>query len=400
MIKQTKLKNYFPMLRTREEIINEIKGNEKLLAIYHTWKDYEKEEFLNFCTGAKGVKMLYDSFFKEVFNPELAPERLSDFLSQVLGQKVKVLLVLPNDTTRIADENALLITDIVVELEDGSVVNVEVQKIGYMFPGERAACYSSDLLLRQYKRIRDKRKKKFTYRDVKPVYVIVLFEESPTEFKAFKDVHIHHFKSHSDTGLKLDLLQEFYFISLDIFHESLHNKGVTGKLEAWLTFFCTDNPEDIVKLIMEYPEFKSLYEDVYQLCLNTEKVMEMFSEELRMLDVNTTQFMIDTMQEKIDEQKNKVDSLEELLKEKHQELSSLQDEIDEQQGKIDEQQGKIDEQKGKIAEQKGKIDEQKGKIAEQKGKIDEQQGKIDKLQGTVDEQTEIIRQLREQLKKK
>lgn len=57
MIKQTKLKNYFPMLRTREEIINEIKGNEKLLAIYHTWKDYEKEEFLNFCTGAKGVKM-------------------------------------------------------------------------------------------------------------------------------------------------------------------------------------------------------------------------------------------------------------------------------------------------------------------------------------------------------
>ena len=93
MIKETKLKNYFPMIRTREEITEEIKSRENLLAIYNTWKDYEKEEFLNFCTGAKGVKMLYDSFFKEVFNPELAPERLSDFLSQVLGQKVKVLLV-------------------------------------------------------------------------------------------------------------------------------------------------------------------------------------------------------------------------------------------------------------------------------------------------------------------
>ena len=392
MIKETKLKNYFPMIRTREEITEEIKSRENLLAIYNTWKDYEKEEFLNFCTGAKGVKMLYDSFFKEVFNPELAPERLSDFLSQVLGQKVKVLLVLPNDTTRIADENALLITDIVVELEDGSIVNVEVQKIGYMFPGERAACYSADLLLRQYKRIRDKRKKKFTYKDVKPVYVIVLFEESPAEFKAFEEAYIHHFKSSSDTGLKLDLLQEFYFISLDIFQESLQNKGVTGELEAWLTFFCTDEPKYIVELITKYSEFKSLYEDVYQLCLNTEKVMEMFSEELRMLDVNTTQFMIDTMQEKIDEQKSKMDSLEELLKEKHQELDSLQDEIDEQQGKIDEQQGKIDEQQGKIDEQKGKIDEQQGKI-------DEQQGKINNLQGTVDEQAEIIRQLREQLEK-
>ena len=57
-----------------------------------------------------------------------------------------------------------------------------------------------------------------------------------------------------------------------------------------------------------------MYEDVYQLCLNTEKVMEMFSEELRMLDVNTTQFMIDTMQEKIDDQQEKIDEQEKLIK--------------------------------------------------------------------------------------
>ncbi len=52
---------------------------------------------------------------------------------------------------RIADETSLLITDIVVELEDGSIANVEMQKIGYLFPGQRCACYSADLLLRQYK---------------------------------------------------------------------------------------------------------------------------------------------------------------------------------------------------------------------------------------------------------
>ena len=323
MEKETKLKKYFPMIRTREEVMEKIKNKPDLLKMYSAWKEYEKEEFLNFCTGTKGVKMLYDSFFKEVFNPEYAPERLSDFLSQVLGQRVKVLLVLPNDTTRIADESALLITDIVVELEDGSIANVEVQKIGYMFPGERAACYSADLLLRQYKRIRDQKKKHFTYRDVKPVYVIVLFERSPSEFHKFKEDYIHYFKACSNTGLELSLLQEFYFISLDIFEKTLQNKGVTGKLEAWLTFFCAEKPEYIEELITTYPEFKLLYEDVYQLCLNTEKVMEMFSEELRMLDVNTTQFMIDTMQEKIDDQQEK---------------------IDKQQEKIDDQQEKIDKQ--------------------------------------------------------
>ncbi|MCI8382371.1 MAG: hypothetical protein HFI07_11375 [Lachnospiraceae bacterium] len=59
---------------------------------------------------------------------------------------------------RIADETSLLITDIVVELEDGSIANVEMQKIGYLFPGQRCACYSADLLLRQYKRVRGKEK--------------------------------------------------------------------------------------------------------------------------------------------------------------------------------------------------------------------------------------------------
>ena len=65
--------------------------------------------------------MTYDVFFKESVNPEYTPERLGDFLSNVLGQKVKVLKTLPNDSVRITLENTLLITDMVVELEDGNV---------------------------------------------------------------------------------------------------------------------------------------------------------------------------------------------------------------------------------------------------------------------------------------
>lgn len=43
------------------------------------------------CRKDKGalqiVKMLYDFMFKEVMNPETAPEVLEDFLSCLLGQK-------------------------------------------------------------------------------------------------------------------------------------------------------------------------------------------------------------------------------------------------------------------------------------------------------------------------
>ncbi len=71
---------------------------------------------------------MYDGFFKEVMNPEYVPRRLNDFLSCMLGQKVRVIRTIPTDSTRLADESVLLAMDIVVELEDGSIANVEMQK--------------------------------------------------------------------------------------------------------------------------------------------------------------------------------------------------------------------------------------------------------------------------------
>ena len=59
----------------------------------------------------------------------------------------------------------------------GFIVNVEIQKQGYDFPGQRMSCYASDLLLRQYikaKKMPDHSTHDFSYRDIKPVYVIVI----------------------------------------------------------------------------------------------------------------------------------------------------------------------------------------------------------------------------------
>ena len=281
------LQKYFPLIRTREELLEIIEQTPTLSGIYRQWEEKEQQEFLDFCTGVKGVKLLYDSFFKEIMNPEYVPERVNDFLSLLLQQKVKVLAVLPNDSTRIADEKSLLVTDLVIELEDGSIANLEVQKIGYRFPGERSACYSADLLLRQYKRIRGQQGKKFSYTDIKTVYTIVLFEQSPEPFKHFPQEYLHYFEAKSNTGLELNLIQKYLFVPLDIFKKIRHDKGINGKLEAWLIFLGSDEPEDIVQLITEYPEFKAAYEEVYNLCLNTEKVMGIFSEELKLLDQNT-----------------------------------------------------------------------------------------------------------------
>ena len=118
------LQQKFPLIRTRAEILSEIMENEKLKEIYDSWKEEQREEFLDFCTGVKGIKLLYDTFFKQIMNPDTKPNRLEEFISEAIGKKVKILHVLPNESAKIAVEDSLMIMDIVVQLEDGSIANL------------------------------------------------------------------------------------------------------------------------------------------------------------------------------------------------------------------------------------------------------------------------------------
>ena len=99
------------------------------------------------------------------------------------------------------------------------------------------------------------------------------------------------------------MIWNYIFISLDIFRLKMHNKKVTTLLDAWMTFFSTDDPEEIIKLITDFPQFKPMYETLYQMCRNVENVMGFFSEELREMDRNTVRYMIDELQKEVDTQK-------------------------------------------------------------------------------------------------
>lgn len=331
----TKLKDYFPIIRERKEVLAEIRKKQSLQSKFQSWPKERQEELLDLCTGVKGLKLLYDGFFKEVMSPEYAPERLGDFLSCMLGQRVTVIKVLPMDSTRLGGESALLAMDIVVELADGSIANVEMQRIGYQFPGQRSACYSADLLLRQYKRIRGD-KEVFNYRDVKNVYTIVIFEKSPKVFRKYDKTYYHFFEQRSDTGLEMELLQKYLFIPLDIFRENQQNRDRNSKRDAWLTLFSCDDPDVIVELLEEYPEFEDIYKEGYQICLNMERVMEMFSEELYILDRNTEKFMFEEMQRECEEMQKERDKMRKECEEMQKERNKMQNECDKMQNDLTE----------------------------------------------------------------
>ena len=240
----TKLKQYFPMIREREDIEREIRENPKLLEKYREWDEEQQEEFLDYCTGVKGEK-----------------------------------------------------------------------------------------------------KKAFSYKDIKSVYTIVFFETSIKEFHEYPQNYIHKFKQQSDTGLELELLQKYVFIPLDIFRTIYHNNVKSNgknsanrrwnKTEAWLTFLSTDEPEIIIELIRQYPEFKEMYEEIYVMCQNVEKVMEMFSKELIQLDRNTVQYMIDEMQDTIDVQKEELEAKQETIDTQKGELEAKQNQLNQKEEELE-----------------------------------------------------------------
>ena len=306
--------------RTRAEVLQQIESDIESNEKFQGLTEELKEELIAFCMGNRGLRITYDPFFKYIFNPSIHKGRLAELLSLLIGEDVEILEVLPNESDRISDSGSLLVMDILVRLKTGAYANVEIQKVGYLFQGERCACYSADLLMRQLarERVRAKeQKKEFQYKNLKKVYTIVLMEKSPSDYWEYPEQYIHHGKQRFNTGLKLDLLQEYYMIPLDIFKEISHNK--LNKLEAWLYFIGSDSPKDICRVVEAFPEFRELYEEILMLRYRTKELVDMFDvirEALRAADEGTVKYMIEEQRKEIEE-KNKI------IAEQNQEIEKL-----------------------------------------------------------------------------
>ena len=107
----------------------------------------------------------------------------------------------------------------------------------------------------------------------------------------------------------------------------MENKTIQTELEAWLTFLSTDDPEQIYNLIKKFPIFKEMYEDIFRLCQNTERVMDMFSKELAEMDHNTAEYMVDEMQKDLDEAREIIQEKDNELKLKEDTIQSQSDEL-------------------------------------------------------------------------
>ena len=344
-------KNYY------DAAMHQINGDSLCLSTYQYLKKNEEwaGRYEDFLKGKKSLPLLYDPFFKKIFNPTERRDRLSELVSCLLGQKVTVLEVFPNEDSQFL--GVMIIMDMVVLMADGSIANIEIQKISYDFPAERISCYSADLVLRQYKMITGKNQvgkhelsmngsSKPSYKDMRKVHTIILFEDSNKSLISDMDkaLYFHVGKTKFNTGIKIELLQDFVLVSLDTFRKYRYSDIKEGRTEItdydydssqynealvsekmkrdrlkFLSLFVAETPQEIDKLVETFPDLESVRQDINEYLERPGEVLSMFSEALRILDRNTAELMVDRMKDEI------VD-----LREQNDELTGRIDELEEQ----------------------------------------------------------------------
>ena len=100
----------------------------------------------------------------------------------------------------------------------------------------------------------------------------------------------------------MELLQEYFFIALDVFRKFSSPKD-KDELTAWLSLLVTENLEEADRLIRDYPWLQEIYEEIAMLRRRPEEVLGMFSEALRILDQNTVKYMIEELQTQLEDER-------------------------------------------------------------------------------------------------
>ena len=349
------------------------------------------DRFNDYISRKKTLPLLYDPFFKKLFNGDEHRQRLSRLVSSIIGQEVTVIDILPSESSSF--EDSFIIMDMIVRLSDGSIANIEVQKIASLFPGERLSCYSADAIMRQYHRLSSATStarysddisqdsdsisaighKTFSYKDMKNVHTIVLFENSNSNLinSDNPELYFHVGTTTFNTNINFPLLQKYHMISLDTFRKYRYSDIIKGNIDikkcdydedvyekpltdqmlrdrlAFLSLFVTETVDEAIAIQNIFPELSEIFNEMNEYLARPEEVLGMFSEALRILNHNTAVLMVDEYRKKYQEMEN-----------------NLRKEMQEKQKILDDKDRQINSQKEQFSVQKEQYEEQHTKDLE------------------------------------
>lgn len=128
--------------------------------------------------------------------------------------------------------------------------------------------------------------------------------------------------------MKLDLLQEYVIIPLDVFRKISHNN--LSKLDAWLYFVGSDSPKDISRVVEAYPEFRELYNELLMLRYDIKELVGMFDyyrQLLREADEEAVEYMVEEQRKEIEELKAQKEILKEENERQRERIAELENQL-------------------------------------------------------------------------
>ena len=173
---------------------------------------------------SKTLKMKDDIVFKAFFSRN--ENYLKSFLSAILGRQIKIKKVVHDARLeQLTKEMKYGILDLEVELEDGEIVNVEMQLKDYKNIEKRTTFYAS-------KKIVEQLEPNGKYEDLKRVIVIAILNYNLTNLKDYITETVRVVANHREYELNNEV--KYYYIELEKFRNQ--NPNMQDEKNQWLAF--------------------------------------------------------------------------------------------------------------------------------------------------------------------
>ena len=208
---------------------------------------------------SKKLKMKDDIVFKAFFSRNV--HYLKSFLSAILGKQIKIKKVIHDARLeQLTKEMKYGILDLEVELEDGEIVNVEMQLRDNKNIEKRTTFYAS-------KKIVEQLEPNGNYEELKRVIVIAILDYNLTDLEEYITETVRVVSNHKE--YELNNAVKYYYIELEKFRKQ--NPDMQDERNQWLAFIDMERGDLLEMAKKENKEIKDAVKD-YEVLTGDEEI--------------------------------------------------------------------------------------------------------------------------------
>jgi predicted transposase/invertase (TIGR01784 family) len=204
------------------------------------------------------LSMKDDLVFKAFFSRNTS--YLKSFLEAIFQYEIKIKKVIHDARLeQLAKEMKYGILDLEVELENGEIINVEMQLRDNKNIEKRTCYYASKKIVEQLEPTED-------YNKLKKVIIIAILDYNLTNLPDYVNETVRVLKNYKD--YELNNLAKFYYIELEKFRNT--NPNMKEKINQWLAFIDMERGDLLEMAKNENDEIKNAVEEYTVLTGNEE----------------------------------------------------------------------------------------------------------------------------------